>query len=269
MSKFKNVFIASDFDGTFISKDHTFIKKNLDAVDYFIKNGGIFTIATGRPLISAKEIIEDLPINAPVIMLNGATIYDIEKKKIVFEKPVDDKCTIFMNDIMTKFPQVGCEIFTNDNIFLINESPASKDHFESANVAYELIKMQDVARPWLKISFTSHDYDLLSTVANYFAKTYGDEYQFSFSCKFLFEVTHKTARKDLSLFEITDNLGIPRKQVHTIGDNFNDLHMIKGVPISFAPENAEEEVKKSAHKVVCHHNDGAIGDMIDYLDTIY
>ncbi|MBR5496163.1 MAG: HAD hydrolase family protein, partial [Oscillospiraceae bacterium] len=54
MKKFsKKLLLATDMDGTLLTTDKRITKENLDAIDKFTKAGGIFTIATGRSLLSA------------------------------------------------------------------------------------------------------------------------------------------------------------------------------------------------------------------------
>ena len=46
--KFKNVLIASDFDGTLKNDDGIITKDVKDAIKSFISMGGNFTVCTGR-----------------------------------------------------------------------------------------------------------------------------------------------------------------------------------------------------------------------------
>ena len=52
--------------------------------------------------------------------------------------------------------------------------------------------------------------------------------------------------------------------LYTIGDHINDYQMVKNA-YGFAPSNAHDEVKEVAKHVVCHHNDGALVEMIKII----
>ena len=46
--KFSDYLLVSDMDATLLDDNHTISEENRQAIDYFIKNGGRFTVATGR-----------------------------------------------------------------------------------------------------------------------------------------------------------------------------------------------------------------------------
>ncbi|MBQ3226919.1 MAG: HAD hydrolase family protein, partial [Clostridia bacterium] len=48
MGKFDGVLICTDLDGTLLKKDKTISEENLKAIEYFKREGGFFTIVTGR-----------------------------------------------------------------------------------------------------------------------------------------------------------------------------------------------------------------------------
>ena len=271
MLKFKNVVIASDLDGTFISLNHTIPQRNIDAVKYFQENGGTFTIATGRPPVTAQHLLEDIKFDIPLIMLNGAVTYDYMAQKIVSTKGLNPKIKDFIVEIMDKFPEVGVEVFDESDFYLLKYNECSRMHFEGAKKEVKVLGFDDISTTehWCKVNITHIDNDYLQQVEKYFMLKYSDLFHSCYSCKQFFEVNSKDARKDISLFEMTDKLGFDRKHIYTVGDNFNDIEMIRNAAKGFAPQNAEQEVKDAAFKVVSHHEDGAIADVIEYLDTIY
>ena len=48
MGKFDGILICTDLDGTLINSSEKVSKENLDAIEYFKANGGLFTFVTGR-----------------------------------------------------------------------------------------------------------------------------------------------------------------------------------------------------------------------------
>lgn len=68
------------------------------------------------------------------------------------------------------------------------------------------------------------------------------------------------------LDEILKKEGLNYSQVAAIGDDLNDLKMLKKVGLSFAPQNATELVKNSVN-VVCKKSggSGAAREMIEYI----
>ena len=88
MLKFNKVLLASDFDNTLVYTQGALERgedippmsaRNREAVEYFIQNGGYFSISTGRALPAFARYAKDLPCNAPCVIANGAAIYDFNK----------------------------------------------------------------------------------------------------------------------------------------------------------------------------------------------
>ena len=48
MGIFEGVLICTDLDGTLLRNDKSISRENLDAIEYFKAQGGLFTIVTGR-----------------------------------------------------------------------------------------------------------------------------------------------------------------------------------------------------------------------------
>lgn len=67
--------VVSDLDGTLLSDDHAVAEDVLRRIRQYIQDGGLFTIATGRPLKTAQGMMSKLGIQIPVILCNGAVVF--------------------------------------------------------------------------------------------------------------------------------------------------------------------------------------------------
>ena len=68
MGKFDGVLLVSDFDDTFLGSDRTVPVRNYRALEYFLSEGGYFTIATGRAHRTFAPHVHLTPVNAPVVL---------------------------------------------------------------------------------------------------------------------------------------------------------------------------------------------------------
>ena len=75
MNRFEGFVIVSDFDGTLTGSDGKIPEKNIEAIEYFVKHGGKFTVSTGRTYKGFHNYSAGL-INAPVLLGNGADAFD-------------------------------------------------------------------------------------------------------------------------------------------------------------------------------------------------
>ncbi len=89
MGRFDGVLLASDFDNTLISygdrpahrasRCRHLSPGNRAALEYFMAEGGRFAIATGRALAAFLRYADEVPMNAPGVVCNGAALYDFAK----------------------------------------------------------------------------------------------------------------------------------------------------------------------------------------------
>lgn len=271
MDKFKDILLASDLDGTLLSSDHSISDKNLEYIQYFQKNGGKFTVASGRPPMSALEMLSKISFDIPLVLLNGSIIFDMNKKIPTDITPVGKSSYEVLLNVIKFFPEVGCEIFDVNDIYMANSSNISKKHFTEIGkpTAVTCISDLPLSETWLKINFTNENAEILKNLEEFLLKNYKNQYNLCYSCKTFLEITNLDARKDISLFKLANKLGFEKKNIFTIGDNFNDYDMIKNAEWGFAPQNAEQAVKDVAFSVVSSCDNSAIADVIQYLDDIF
>jgi len=93
-------------------------EENIKAVSYFVDNGGIFTIATGRMELGTRKYLEVLPVNAPVILYNGALIYDFNKEERIWTCGFRQDIRNLLKELLDRFPYLGIEIFPGGTMFI-------------------------------------------------------------------------------------------------------------------------------------------------------
>ena len=79
---FSDILLTVDYDRTLTAPDSTIPERNIEAIRYFIENGGAFTVNTGRSLPMAMAFLDKVPVNAPLRLYNGSAAYDTEKKEL-------------------------------------------------------------------------------------------------------------------------------------------------------------------------------------------
>lgn len=114
MLKFNKVLLASDFDNTLVYTQGALERgedippmsaRNREAVEYFIQNGGYFSISTGRALPAFARYAKDLPCNAPCVIANGAAIYDFNKDCYVETAFLDADIYDHVDALLARFPR--------------------------------------------------------------------------------------------------------------------------------------------------------------------
>ena len=79
MGRFDGVMILTDMDGTLLNSQRQLSRGNQEAARYFMEQGGLFSVATGRAKRAMEYFMPELAINAPAVLFNGSVVYDFEK----------------------------------------------------------------------------------------------------------------------------------------------------------------------------------------------
>lgn len=263
--KFKNVVLASDFDGTLKNDEGIITSDVIKKIQYFIENGGFFTVCTGR-IFQGFHLYNPEYINAPVLLGNGAMVYDYEKDEVIFNDAIGEEALPAINDILKAFPDISIEFYNFDKVCAINLNLHSEQHFTSQGINFEIIKTPEEAPlPWTKIMIAAHGcskevQEILEThpEINYL-KTTGN----------YVEILKKSVDKGTGLLKLAKALGCKPNDTYAAGDGYNDVEMLVASNGGFVPENGSEEALAVAKYVTRSNNDGCIAHAIEILDEIY
>jgi hydroxymethylpyrimidine pyrophosphatase-like HAD family hydrolase len=82
----------------------------------------------------------------------------------------------------------------------------------------------------------------------------------------MLQITHATVAKEGALRMVAGELGVEREQVMAIGDNANDIGMLRWAGIGVAMANASAEALAVADVVTDHHDaDGAAKAILNFI----
>ena len=125
MGKFDGVLLASDFDNTLLNTETArrtgaevpeVSRRNWEALEYFMAGGGRFAIATGRALAAFIKFADQVPMNAPGIVCNGAALYDFQKGEYLETILLDESTRRRGQETLDRFPTLAVEAYHIDNV---------------------------------------------------------------------------------------------------------------------------------------------------------
>lgn len=267
MGKFDGIFIASDMDGTLLDDTHAIQRETIDALEYFTQNGGYFSLATGRTRPATAAYRKVLPCNGPGVYLNGAIICDEALEKVIYMEGLDDGAKQLAREVMEAYPHLGIEVFLLDHSYVCRMCEVTRQHFVNLDIPYTLCGLDEIPEPtqeWGKINFTGEHDEVLA--ARPFIDRVKDKYNLTFSTPVYYEMTCKGGHKGDGVQRAASYLGVKPSLVCTVGDSQNDLPMLRSAGISFAPENARQEVLDTVDVVVADNNHNTLRGVVEYLD---
>lgn len=265
MPDFSNILFLTDFDLT-LTDGVNIPKRNLDAIEYFKQNGGLFGVATGRAKSTFAPQLGKVELNAPCVLSNGALIYDFAKDETLAIHQMSaeqrDKVLRMYNKYAERAifeVEVGLEIYLPDDSLAINVNDYTRRHFEWVEHVSRQVPLAEIPDTWLKAVFTAAPEEIPAIAEE--VKTFG--LNGVTSLPFMLEIQPEGIDKGKSARELANMLG--RKLV-CAGDAPNDLAMLKEADRTFVPSSAYPEILALGFEVVCDCKDGAVADAIERLE---
>ena len=174
MGKFTGVLLASDFDNTLLYTERArrgmgeiprVSEGNRKALTYFMENGGKFAIATGRALPAFLKFADQVPMNAPGVICNGAALYDFETETYLSTVLLDESIRARGQEVLDRFPTTALEAYHIDNVIhAVRPNLYTRQHEHVTHVAVtESPSLLEVPLPLGKIMF-EEDHALLEEV---------------------------------------------------------------------------------------------------------
>lgn len=261
---FKDLLLVCDMDGTLLDSRSKISKDNIRAAERFVQGGGLFTIATGRMEYAIKRYTEQLPINAPVILYNGAVICDMKSGKQIWQRFLPYNAFDVVKELSIKFPELGIEIFQGGNVYIINRNEETEKHQTRESFSPIFAPIEEVPDQWYKV-ILAWDPKYLKVIEEFLKGKLNNFYSVYSEPQFL-ELLGMDTSKGRALHNLARILGVKQKNIIAVGDNMNDLDMIKYAGIGVAVDNAHEELKKAAAICGAHHDDHVVKYIIRLIE---
>lgn len=268
MGKFDGVLLATDFDDTYFPESGSLPPENLEAVAYFKAQGGVFTIATGRAHTTFAPKLPFAPVNAPVILSNGAQLFDFATDQMLLERTIPESVAPHLEELARAVPEVGLEAYHGEDAYIWNPNRWTWYHLDKAGIGATECPISEMPQPWGK-AILHQERDILLEAQTWLLARYGDRYEAIFSNFHMLELTAKGATKGGMVLELAGWLGIDKAHIYCAGDNQNDIPMLEVARVGYAPANCADEVKDWGAKLLPRCEDGAIAALIQDLDRRY
>ena len=261
--------IISDIDGTILDNQHQVDPELKDIIPLLKQEQIPFVLASARSPLGMEPIAHELGLgDNPLACYNGALVIkgDPQAYETIIEHPLDKKeIRTFLELVKAEFPTVSINLYSGKD--WIADRLDKWVQIEAA-ITGEQPTIQNVLMPVLDVLIPIHKlllideapviqklHDYLQTLD--FSKT-----AFYLSKDNYMEVTAKHVSKEQALHEIAQHYQVPLEEVMTVGDNFNDLPMLRLAGLGVAMDNAPEAVKTEANAVTKSNNEHGVAEAI-------
>lgn len=257
--------IITDLDGTLLNSKQQISDKLMKRIQQYMRRGGHFSLATGRTLSGVLPIIRALNLASPLILYNGAKIYDpVEGRYLVEHALPSEAAEAALNIYKTVGKELGLDllVFGGERVFSPEYSDAvvqhaNKDQINIDHRPFEyfyampggISKMMLIGPPD-RIRLFQQEATALNTVQS--EPTY-------------LEILPPNVNKGTALLRLIELVGAEPDQFAAVGDNLNDLEMVGMLRHGVAVRNAHPRLKEAASWVTNRTNDeDALLEVIEY-----
>ena len=248
----------SDIDGTLINTKRELDDRVINAIHQYEKLGGTFILATGRTMLTARDVVNHINPNTPVICGNGSLIQYTNGKTLLLHKiSKEASLPVAQYAIDEGFDFIA---FSSDTLWYPSNS-IRVGYFKKRNDENDKQKINLVE--FSKANALPHGEIVKFFIWNMDEKKVLDfglncngkgDMNFVQSVKGTLDIDPIQATKGNGLKYLANYLNIQLENTAAFGDNKNDLDMLQSVGFPVAVSNAEDELKKVAWRI-CPSND--------------
>lgn len=267
MKKFEGVLFCTDLDGTLYASDKSVSKENLDAIEYFKSEGGLFTFITGRVPKTSVHICDTIKPNAPFGCFNGGAIYDPQNERYLWSMSLQKDMLELVRAVDEQFPNISIQLNTEQEVCFNKDCRSMRWFCQVTGLPGTIRHYEDVRDPVLKVVFSLVNVDEMDALKDLLhSHPKAEQFDFTRSELNLYEILPKGVSKGLALSKMTELLQIDPCKTIAVGDYDNDIAMVKAAGLGFAVANAVDGVKAVADHITVSNDGHAIAAIIDGID---
>lgn len=266
--KFQGYVLVSDIDGTLVNHEWNITAENKEAIAYFQREGGKFTIATGRIPGRVKRVAEQVRIDLPIICYNGACIYDLQTGETMWQHLLEGNVTAIADEIPKRVENVGIQIYANHKIYMAGRnSEIASVTFLDENVI-QVADYKTVPKPWAKLMFIVRK-DKMHLVREAVAQSENKgDFAYMQSSPEYYEVLHPLTSKGNALENLARMQNLDMDKIIAVGDNENDVDMVKKAGFGFMTRDAEKIYQKAADFICGSCEKDSIASVVRKMEKI-
>ncbi len=275
--------LFTDLDGTLLTTEKKVSESTREKLLTMIRNGNSLVLASGRPVDSILEVLEELNIKEEVIQMqsegsaeaggiyatayNGAVLYDCIRDEVIESYSVPMRAAQKLFDL-AKERGLHIQTYADSHVVSIAEDAAIRYYTRVIHMPYvigEQLEKELTHEPFKVLTIDLDDREKLECFRREIeASALGEDLACAFSNNYYLEFFNKNAGKGNALIHMCRGLNVLEQNAVAVGDEENDISMIEAAGVGVAMANASPELKKYADYITENDNNkDGIAEVID------
>lgn len=258
--------IATDIDGTILIPEGEFTPGVVSCINNLRDSGIKVVLVTGRMKSSAKIIADKLNLNTPLISYQGGLV--TEEDKVLYEKYLTEAQAEKAVQ-WAKSENIHINLYNNDILYSENDDYEIQRYCSIQHVNYVVKAFSEIKKDKVN-KILAIDYNNAERISRYekeLPELFPDLYIVK-STPYFLELSNKQASKYCAVKFLQKYWELNDDEILCIGDQNNDIELLRAGGIKVAMGNATEELKSSADYITdTVYNDGFVKAINKFCQT--
>ena len=250
--------VATDIDGTIANWDGEFSPAVRNCLKILSNKGIKVVLVTGRMHSSAIHVAKDLELTTPIISYQGGLVKDLDGKTLYQQNLNSD----YAKEIIKWAGEnnIHINLYIDDKLYVNKDDEIIKKYVDGKYIDYTVCSFDDleIANVNKILAIDYSDAQKVTGWVEELQAKYPDLYIVK-STPYFCEIGSGLAKKSLGVEFLCKLWNIQTNEVLTIGDQNNDIDLIKSGGVGVAMGNATDELKHCADYITdTVDNDGFV-----------
>ena len=257
--------VATDIDGTILGNNFEFSPAVINCIKDLTNKGIKVVLVTGRMHLAALKLAKKLNITTPIVSYQGGLIKE-QNGNTLYEKTLNPERA---KEVIkwAKENNIHINLYMDDYLYVENDNIAIKRYTGERFIPYEVCNFDDLeiknVNKILAIDFENPD--KVTGWVEYLKKQMPELYIVK-STPYFCEVSSPEAKKSCAVEFLSKYYNIKKEEILSIGDQDNDIELLKAGGIAVAMGNASEKLKACADYITDSiDNDGFVKAIGKYV----
>ncbi|MBF7682263.1 HAD family hydrolase [Acinetobacter sp. B5B] len=258
--------IAVDMDGTFLNGEKQYnTQRFLKQFSALQQKGIHFVAASGNQLYTLKNYFSDIQDYIGYVAENGAFVVD-GLTEVNFSHFDSQVAKVMLADLMADYAE-GIILCGKEGAYVDEQTPAENmpklhKYFKRLFCVEDLLQVDDLVCK-ITINTSNYDFDVLTNALNQKSYIKNNQVKMVSSGFGFIDLIVPSQHKAFGLSFLQQRWQVSADETLVIGDNNNDIEMVKMAKFGLAMDNAIPELKQVADYVVGHNEREAVLDVLD------
>ena len=260
-----DIYLYSDIDGTLGIAGLGIPQRNRQAIARFVEKGGHFALCTGRGITNIKPFVEGLPINADSVIGNGCAVYSFAEDRAQSVTYIPPQGEDYLREILSQHREFGVLLINEEGYFILKEEGRPDQCFSRE---FPRRTLEELQGPYYKFLFVVPEEDAQQVYEELKSRPYPGV-DFVRSALTSIEMLPHGVSKASAFLKLCNEQNIPIENTVFIGDFYNDREMFLSAGFPTCVGTTPEDLKPLCKMVLGPCMDGAVADLIQWLEERY